>query len=271
MWVDPQGGETPEDDKKADDKPKAEKNPLVGSWQMLSGKKGGADVEANRMPPHIKISKDAFTLPSPDGGAPFVMAYVVDKSTTPHNIDFNIESGPIPQGKALGIFKLEDGKMTLIYDPTAQSRPEKFESTEDNGCLMFVMKKMAKGSDPDVNKKLTGTWSFRSGQRAGSDVDADRLKINVEINEESFTIPAGPDDEFVISYKIDSSVSPMKIDMKVESGPAPEGSTAVGIIKIDDGEFAICYQAEGGDRPAEFKSTEENGCFMFKMKKLEID
>jgi uncharacterized protein (TIGR03067 family) len=264
-------GDTVDKKEKADDDSKSEKNPLVGSWEMLSGKKGGADVEAGRMPPSIKISNDAFTLPSPEGGEPFVMSYVVDKSTTPHNIDFNIESGPVPQGEALGIFKLEDDKMTLIYDPTAQNRPEKFESTEDNGCLMFVMKKMAKGADPDVNKKLVGTWSFKSGKRAGSEVDKDRLQINVEINDKTFTIPAGPDETFVIRYEIDASASPMKIDMKVDSGPAPEGSTAVGIIKIGDGEFAICYHAEGGARPEEFESTEENGCFMFKMKKLEVD
>ena len=59
----------------------------------------------------------------------------------------------------------------------------------------------------------------------------------------------------------------MKIDMKIDSGPAPEGAKAVGIIKIGDGEFTICYDSAGGERPEKFESTEENGCFMFKIEK----
>ena len=254
---------------KTEDKPKVEKNPLVGDWKMLSGKKRGEDVLSDRMPSEISVTEEVFTLPSPEGGDPFVMSYVVDDSTKPASIDFNIESGPIPQGEALGIFKLVDDKLTLIYDPTAQNRPESFESTEENGYLMFEMKKQPK--NVAVSRKLIGKWMFKSGTRAGSDVAKDRLQINIDVTDKTFTIPVGPDDKFVISYEIDVTTTPMKIDMKIDSGPAPEGSKAVGIIQVGDGEFMICYNSEGGERPDKFESTEENGCFIFKLKKLEED
>ena len=258
------------DEEDSDDESDNKKSPLIGNWKMVSGTKGGA--ESTRMPAAIKISDDAFTIPSEQGGEPFVMSYKIDMSKTPHTIDFNIESGPIPQGQAIGILKLKEDKLTLVYDPTGQNRPEKFESTEENGFLMFVMKKLPKGVDPEVNKKLIGTWVIKSGMRSGSEVAEERMEGNIEIDEETITIPGATDDEtFVIGYKIDASKSPMQIDMAIESGPAPEGAPAIGIIKMGDGEFKLCYDAEGGARPEKFESTEENGYFMFKLKKLEID
>ncbi len=254
---------------KAEDKPKVEKNPLVGDWKMLNGVSRGEKVPSDRMPPEISVTAEVFTLPSPEGGDPFVMSYVVDDSKKPASIDFNIESGPIPQGEALGIFKLVDDKLTLIYDPTAQNRPESFESTEENGYLMFEMKKQPR--NVALARKLIGKWVFKSGTHAGSEVAKDRLQIIVDVTDKTFTIPVGTDEKFVISYELDAMATPMKIDMKIESGPAPEGSKAVGIIQIGDGEFTICYDSSGGKRPGKFESTEENGCFMFKLKKMEVD
>ena len=131
-------------------------------------------------------------MPSPEGGEPFVMSYVVDESKTPHNIDFNIESGPVPQGKALGIFKLEDGKMTLIYDPDGTESTRKFRIDRRQWLFDVRDEKMAKGADPDVNKKLVGTWVFKSGKQAGSEVAKDRLQIIVDITKRLSRFPPEP-------------------------------------------------------------------------------
>jgi hypothetical protein len=49
----------------------------------------------------------------------------------------------VPEGKALGIIKWEGDTMQLCYDPMGQTRPTTFESTADNGCFMFTLKRQS--------------------------------------------------------------------------------------------------------------------------------
>lgn len=69
-----------------------------------------------------------------------------------------------------------------------------------------------------------------------------------------------------MGFEIDSSADPATIDMKILSGPAPEGSPAFGIIRKQDEQVVLCYNAMGEDRPEKFESTAENGFFLFTMK-----
>jgi uncharacterized protein (TIGR03067 family) len=162
--------------------------------------------------------------------------------------------------------KIDGNKAQLCYDPTGQTRPKDFKTTEENGFFMFAMEKKAEKFDVS---KIPGTWQVIEGVRAGEDVAKDRLaEAIITFEKDKITIPAG-DDEFVMSYSIKADTSPVQIDMKIESGPAPEGSAAVGILKMSDGKFVLCYNAMGGDRPKTFESTEDNGCFLFVMKPAE--
>ena len=86
----------------------------------------------------------------------------------------------------------------------------------------------------------------------------------ITIDEKLITIPVGPDSAFEMSYTIDADKTPATIDMKIEAGPAPEGS-ALGIIKMENGKFILCYDPTGTDRPDKFESTSEDGRFMFEM------
>ena len=52
-----------------------------------------------------------------------------------------------PEGKAVGIIKIEQGKMTLCYDPAGLKRPADFKSTADNGCFTFVLTKLAEDAE----------------------------------------------------------------------------------------------------------------------------
>ena len=54
--------------------------------------------------------------------------------------------------------------------------------------------------------------------------------------------------------------------MKIEEGPAPPGSQAVGIIKMDGETFVLCYDSMGVDRPEKFEANDD-GQFYFEMKK----
>ena len=243
---------------------KLTKKDLFGNWKVNTGMRSGSKVDSARLPT-IKIDDKVFTIPG-GPGQEFVMSYKLDPDAKPIKVDFKIESGPVPEGKAKGIIKFEDGEMTLCYEPTGGDRPEKFESTEENGCFLFKMKKeAAKAGKADMAKKILGEWKCVKGVRAGAEVAAERMASVITIDDKLITIPVGPDMAFKMSYSIDESKSPIAIDMKIESGPAPEGE-ALGIIKMDDGKFVLCYDPSGASRPDKFVSTEEDGRFLFEMK-----
>ncbi len=238
---------------------------LQGDWKVEKGMKAGAESEAEALPKKMIVGKDNFTMEF-QGDIKFVSAYEVDSSKSPMAIDFEITEGPSEEATgstAKGIFKMEDGKLTLCYHPMGGARPEKFESSDDNGCHMFVMSKAAAKFDA---KNLVGTWVYSAGTMAGQESGDERLAGDVEVDDDSFTFAAGPDSQFVMSYKIDSSKSPATIDLKIESGPVSEGEAA-GIIKFEDGQITFCYHPTGGDRPTKFESTEDNGCHLFVLEK----
>jgi uncharacterized protein (TIGR03067 family) len=113
---------------------------LLGEWKIISGKKAGEDVGEERLATVPKFEKDKVTIPSPTES--FVMSYKLNTRKYPVEIDLKIEAGPAPEGTALGIMQIKDDELTFCYDPTGAKRPEKFESTSDNGFYMFVMKKV---------------------------------------------------------------------------------------------------------------------------------
>lgn len=240
-------------------RPVAEDNELVGTWTPVTGERAGEKVADERLGGEIEFTDKQITIPAPGADEGFVMNYTVDASKKPVEIDIEIESGPAPEGKAIGIIKVEDGKMTLCYDPTGATRPEKFETSADDGFFLFECKKAEAAFDAAA---IQGEWVFVSGVRGGAEVGEDRLAGTVTIDAEKITMPAG-DDAFVMGYTIDASTTPATIDMKVLSGPAPEGSPAFGIIKQNGKNILLCYNAMGEDRPTTFESTADNNFFLF--------
>ena len=125
-------------------------NKLLGEWKIASGKQAGNEVTDEHLAAIPKFEKDKVTIPTP--GESFVMSYKLNARKYPVEIDLKIEAGPAPEGTALGIMKIKDDELTFCYDPTGSKRPEKFESTADNGFFLFVMNKV-KAADEVSDKK----------------------------------------------------------------------------------------------------------------------
>jgi uncharacterized protein (TIGR03067 family) len=233
---------------------------LIGQWKYGDGLRAGAPASDENLAQTVVIDKNKFFVTGDN--QEFEIEYTINADKDPIQIDMAITSGPAPEDtKAQGIFKFADGKLTLCYDPSGATRPTKFESTEANGFHMFELTRVAFDA-----AQLKGNWKYESGKRVGTDIPAERLQTIVAITEDKFTVPAGPEDEFIMSYKLDTAQIPVAIDLKIESGPAPEG-TALGIIKLDGDKLVLCYDPSGANRPKEFESTEDNGCFLFVLSK----
>lgn len=245
--------------------PEKDKNPfqLDGEWTIVRGTREGSRVEADRLPPVVTFQGKQLTIPAgADPDQKFVIAFKIDQNVQPAAVDFEIVDGPVTGATALGIIRMENGELTLCYDPTGQKRPEAFESTAENGRFLFVLKR--RGLDPSA---LTGTWTYLSGLKAGEELPEERLPGEVTVTAKQFTVPAGPDMAFVMSYTLDGSHQPAHIDMRIESGPGAVGSTAVGIIRLEGDTLEFCYDPAGQKRPESFASSEEDGFFLFRLKR----
>ena len=237
---------------------------LVGNWDVNKGTRAGAVVGKDRLGSVITFTKDTITIPA--GEDAFKMKYSVDASKKPIEIDMEITGGPAPPGaKALGILKLDGDKFKLCYNAAPDGdRPDSFSSTEENGFFTFAMSRKKKSSKVSA-KKMVGQWRCVKGVRAGAEVTEERLDAVITFSEDSITIPAGAEN-FEMSFTLNTDASPVEIDMEITAGPAPPGSKALGIVKMVDGVFYLCYNADpSGSRPTKFESTDENGNFYFEM------
>ena len=227
------------------------------------GRRAGVEANDDNLASTVLINAKEFRLGGLPDGAEFVMAYTLKPDTSPTRLDINITEGPVPEGKASGIIKFDGEHLVLCYDPTGSQYPGAFESTADNGYHLFRLKRKASELDAE---KLVGRWIYTSGTRAGEKIDPERLQGEFTATKDKFEIPAGPDEKFVMRYKLDTTKSPAAIDVEIESGPAPEGK-ALGIIKMDGDTWTLCYDPLGATRPEKFESTAENGFFLFEMKR----
>jgi uncharacterized protein (TIGR03067 family) len=127
----------------ADDKKDAafDAKKLIGDWTYSAGTKAGEKVESERLRGTVKITKDTLTLPAAPGAPSFVIAYTLDTSTSPVAIDLDVRDGPVKEGKAEGIIKLDGDELKLCYTPSGGKRPTRFESTKDNKAFLFTLKK----------------------------------------------------------------------------------------------------------------------------------
>jgi uncharacterized protein (TIGR03067 family) len=113
---------------------------LVGDWTYVSGVKAGEKLPADHLAGKVTFTKDTVLVPA-GKDMKFVMAYKIDPKASPATIDLDIKDGPVKEGKAAGIIALEGDELKLCYAVAPGKRPEKFESTKDNGAMYFVLKR----------------------------------------------------------------------------------------------------------------------------------
>jgi uncharacterized protein (TIGR03067 family) len=139
--------------------------------------------------------------------------------------------------------------------------------------VLFIALASAGADDKDKDKnkldpeKLIGTWTFVSGEKSGTKLDADSLKKgSVVIAKDKLTLK-GDMGDFIMKYSLDTKKNPVEIKLEITEGPAGQGAMATGIIALKDDELKLAYPAMGGDTPKEFASKEGSGVHYFVLKK----
>lgn len=117
-------------------------------------------------------------------------------------------------------------------------------------------------------KKLVGDWKITEGWKAGEKAGGDATKGTITLTKDTVTIKGDkPEETFKFTYKLNVDKSPAEMDLEITEPEPLKGAKTQGIIKLEDGKFTLIYHPMGEKRPTEFKSTKENGFYMFVMEK----
>ena len=117
----------------------AQYSDLEGAWTAIAAERDGtaaAELVGNR----IEFTGDRFSI-AKAGSVLFAGHATVAPQAVPAPIDFAIEEGAVKGQSWLGIFKIEDGTLTICDNaPNPQAkRPRDFAAPKGSGyvCLQF--------------------------------------------------------------------------------------------------------------------------------------
>jgi uncharacterized protein (TIGR03067 family) len=107
------------------------------------------------------------------------------------------------------------------------------------------------------HEKLQGTWTTVSAEQNGEKLDEELVKaLKFVVKDDVFAVdgPAVVLKEYVKgTFKIDASVMPRMIDIKVGEGDK-KGDMIEGIYEFDGDNLKICAKLVGKERPINFKT-----------------
>jgi uncharacterized protein (TIGR03067 family) len=124
-----------------DPKKKDDAESLKGTWKALSVKEGGRNV------PEEFLKTMTFNF----DGKKYIQKvqdqseegnYSIDASQSPKTIDLDIKTGNDQGKKQIGIYKIEDGKLTFIVALAgSKDRPKSFKVQEGADVIEFVLER----------------------------------------------------------------------------------------------------------------------------------
>lgn len=111
---------------------------LQGEWTMVSGIRDGFPLEAMMVRSAKRVVEGSETAVY-FGGQLFLRARIkVDKSKSPNEIDYYNTAGMSAGKIQCGIYKLEDGLLSLIYASPGAIRPSSFDTKQGDGLTYTV-------------------------------------------------------------------------------------------------------------------------------------
>lgn len=132
------------------------------------------------------------------------------------------------------------------------------------------------GTDPKLrgsggivaDANLAGTWNLIRSVNQGKKSDQEETRgseVIVRENEMS-VFDADKNELYRCEFKFDTTSEPYTITMK-STTPGRPAAMALGIYRLEDNKWTLCYALPGNQRPKKFKSTKEDHTMLMVMKR----
>jgi uncharacterized protein (TIGR03067 family) len=128
-----------------DDRGDSARRSLVGTYKLVSGKKGDQEIPRDHLDGVVRIQPDTITTFDKDNKEVYVIRYRVESDGPPHRIAMTVTRATRPESvgsKAVGLIKVEGDRATIIYDYQGEAYPADFAPKGDTQHL-FVMERTA--------------------------------------------------------------------------------------------------------------------------------
>jgi uncharacterized protein (TIGR03067 family) len=133
---------------------------LTGTWQSVSYALEGQKASDDDMQKiQLVFDAEGNTQALNDGKLFLASTTKIDPTANPATIDITFTGGEGKGGTALGIYKIEDGVLTICRSAPGKARPTEFASTPGSGLTLMSYKH--KVAPP--RKIRTGAGALRSG------------------------------------------------------------------------------------------------------------
>lgn len=121
---------------------------VFGTYEYVSGKDASGEMSKDRLKGSVKVTEDRVLLIGEDGAELFSISYTIDAEEVPYKFTMKIEKSVMEDtvgATAKGLSKHEDGKITLIYDPSeGAGHPNDFEPEGQQRLIVLAKKAAAK-------------------------------------------------------------------------------------------------------------------------------
>ena len=125
------------------DEPKNEASKIKGKWSIVSMSQGGNALPAEAFNDHKCTFEDKKYSIIVNGEVAEEGEYSFDDSKSPKTIDLDLKKGQDEGKKQVGIFKIEDDKMTVVLGvPGSTERPTSFKVEAGSSVLEAVFERV---------------------------------------------------------------------------------------------------------------------------------
>jgi uncharacterized protein (TIGR03067 family) len=125
------------------DEPKKKETTLKGKWSLVSLTHGGKAASADLLKDFKSTFEEKSYKNVMNGEVIEEGEFSFDDAKSPKTIDFDIKKGHSEGKKQVGIFKIEEEKLTLVLaEPDVTERPTSFKIEEGSRLIEAVLERV---------------------------------------------------------------------------------------------------------------------------------
>jgi uncharacterized protein (TIGR03067 family) len=108
---------------------------IQGTWALISGERHGEKFTAE-VTKNVRLTFEGEALSTHNGEDVTEATFTLHPEMNPKGIDLNMDGNT-----GLGIYKLEDDKLTILHGEVDQPRPADFDAVASGNLTMLVLQK----------------------------------------------------------------------------------------------------------------------------------